>query len=213
MENAKIPPATGRRLPIYYRFMQNAYESGKLRVSSADLSSATGIDSTTIRRDFSYFGALGKKGYGYDVQNLLLFFRKKLDDEKLTKVALLGVGNLGTALLNYNFNKNNNTRIDIAFDIDPEKIGKNICGVPIFNLNEMEWHLKNSGIEVAILTVPSKVAQEIVERLVAVNIQAILNFAPEHLKVPNNIRVHNIDLAAELQSLVFFMKQYPMEND
>lgn len=211
MENSKIPPATARRLPIYYRFMQNASEVGRLRVSSVELSSATGIDSTTIRRDFSYFGALGKKGYGYDVQTVLPFFRKKLDDEKLTKVALVGVGNLGTALLNYNFNKSNNTRIDIAFDIDHAKIGGKISDVPIFHMDEMEWHLINSGIEVAILTVPSKVAQEIVQRLVKVNIQAILNFAPEHLKVPNDVRVHNIDLAAELQSLVFFMKHYPME--
>lgn len=212
MEIVKVPQATARRLPIYYRFMQNSFLSGKLRVSSADLSVATGIDSTTIRRDFSYFGALGKKGYGYDVESLLPFFRKKLNDETLTKVALVGVGNLGTALLNYNFNKNNNTKIDIAFDVEKEKVGKTISGVSVFHMDEMEKILHNSGIEVAILTVPSLVAQEIAERLVKTNVQSILNFAPKHLKLPGNIRVHNIDLAAELQSLVFFMKHYPMES-
>ncbi|MDF2536972.1 MAG: redox-sensing transcriptional repressor Rex [Bacillales bacterium] len=212
MEIMKVPQATARRLPIYYRFMQNSYLAGKLRVSSADLSVATGIDSTTIRRDFSYFGALGKKGYGYDVESLLPFFRKKLNDETLTKVALVGVGNLGTALLNYNFNKNNNTKIDIAFDVEKEKVGKTISGVTVRHMDEMEKILHNSGIEVAILTVPSLVAQEIAERLVKTNVQSILNFAPKHLKLPGNIRVHNIDLAAELQSLVFFMKHYPMES-
>ena len=109
-ENTKIPQATAKRLPLYYRFIQNLHASGKLRVSSAELSEAVKVDSATIRRDFSYFGALGKKGYGYNVNYLLSFFRKTLDQDEITKVALIGVGNLGTAFLNYNFMKNNNTK-------------------------------------------------------------------------------------------------------
>ena len=117
-EQLKIPQATAKRLPLYYRFLKNLHSSGKLRVSSAELSEAVKVDSATIRRDFSYFGALGKKGYGYNVNYLLTFFRKTLDQDELTKVVLIGVGNLGTAFLNYNFMKNNNTRIDMAFDVD-----------------------------------------------------------------------------------------------
>src|SRR5690606_31638349 len=97
-DQLKIPKATARRLPLYYRYIQNLYNSGKQRVSSAELSEAVKVDSATIRRDFSYFGALGKKGYGYNVQYLLNFFRKALNQDELTKVALVGVGNLGTAL-------------------------------------------------------------------------------------------------------------------
>ena len=93
----KIPQATTKRLPLYYRFIQNFANEGKKRISSKELSDAMKIDPATIRRDFSYFGALGKKGYGYDVQNLLSFFRETLDQDEATRVALIGVGNLGNA--------------------------------------------------------------------------------------------------------------------
>ena len=208
-ENTKIPQATAKRLPLYYRFIQNLHSSGKLRVSSAELSEAVKVDSATIRRDFSYFGALGKKGYGYNVNYLLSFFRKTLDQDELTQVALIGVGNLGTAFLNYNFMKNNNTKIEMAFDVSPEKVGTFIGDVPIFDMDALESKLSNSNIKVAILTVPSHAAQPITDRLVAANVKAILNFTPARLSVPDAIRVHHIDLAVELQSLVYFLKHYP----
>ena len=129
-EQLKIPQATAKRLPLYYRFLKNLHSSGKLRVSSAELSEAVKVDSATIRRDFSYFGALGKKGYGYNVNYLLSFFRKTLDQDELTKVVLIGVGNLGTAFLNYNFMKNNNTKIEMAFDVDDDKVGTHISRCP-----------------------------------------------------------------------------------
>src|SRR6476661_4573811 len=135
MDQQKIPQATAKRLPLYYRFIQNLSLSGKQRVSSAELSEAVKVDSATIRRDFSYFGALGKKGYGYNVNYLLSFFRKTLDQDETTKVALIGVGNLGTAFLNYNFIKNNNTKIECAFDIDLAKVGKSIEKVPVFHMD------------------------------------------------------------------------------
>ena len=211
-ENTKIPQATAKRLPLYYRFIQNLHASGKLRVSSAELSEAVKVDSATIRRDFSYFGALGKKGYGYNVNYLLSFFRKTLDQDEITKVALIGVGNLGTAFLNYNFMKNNNTKIEMAFDVSPEKVGSFIGDVPLYHMDELEERLENQNIKVAILTVPSQVAQSITNRLVDANIKAILNFTPARLNVPDSIRVHHIDLAVELQSLVYFLKHYPSGN-
>src|SRR3954447_8577538 len=141
-ETTKIPQATARRLPLYYRFLTNLSTSGKQRVSSAELSEAVKVDSATIRRDFSYFGALGKKGYGYNVQYLLNFFRKTLDQDELTKVALIGVGNLGTAFLNYNFLKNNNTKIEMAFDVEPSKVGTTIGDVKIYHMDEIEEQVK-----------------------------------------------------------------------
>src|SRR6476620_2147389 len=133
-EQMKIPQATAKRLPLYYRFLENLHASGKQRVSSTELSEAVKVDSATIRRDFSYFGALGKKGYGYNVNYLLSFFRETLDQDDLTKVMLVGVGNLGTAFLHYNFFKNNNTQIEMAFDVDPDKIGTDVGGVEIYDL-------------------------------------------------------------------------------
>ncbi|MET3700122.1 redox-sensing transcriptional repressor [Bacillus oleivorans] len=208
----KIPRATAKRLPLYYRFLQNLSASGKKRVSSAELSEAVKVDSATIRRDFSYFGALGKKGYGYNVQSLLAFFRKTLDQDEVTNVALIGVGNLGTAFLQYNFLKNNNTKIAMAFDVDPKKIGTTIGGVQIFDMNEMQQKIRAEGIIAVILTVPVQVAQTITDELMETNIKGILNFTPARLNVPPAIRVHHIDLAVELQSLVYFLKNYPEEE-
>ena len=210
-ESTKIPQATAKRLPLYYRFLQNLHASGKQRVSSAELSEAVKVDSATIRRDFSYFGALGKKGYGYNVHYLLSFFRKTLDQDELTKVALIGVGNLGTAFVNYNFLKNNNTKIEVAFDVDPDKVGGTIGDVPVYHMNDIEEIVERHHIQVAILTIPAQVAQPVTDRLVQANIQGILNFTPARLTVPANIRVHHIDLAIELQALVYFLKHYPTE--
>ncbi|MEI2401217.1 redox-sensing transcriptional repressor Rex, partial [Paenibacillus phytohabitans] len=151
LEQSKIPQATAKRLPLYYRFLKNLHASGKQRVSSAELSDAVKVDSATIRRDFSYFGALGKKGYGYNVNYLLSFFSKTLDQDELTKVTLIGVGNLGTAFLLYNFSKNNNTKIELAFDVDYNKVGSSIGGVTVHHLDDLEKVLPDE-VTVAILT-------------------------------------------------------------
>ncbi|GKU85260.1 redox-sensing transcriptional repressor Rex [Niallia sp. NCCP-28] len=208
-EVMKIPQATAKRLPLYYRFLKNLHSSGKQRVSSAELSEAVKVDSATIRRDFSYFGALGKKGYGYNVNYLLSFFRKTLDQDELTKVALIGVGNLGVAFLKYNFLKNNNTKIEVAFDVDEAKIKDNISDVTIYHMDDLEKIIKENDVQVAILTVPANVAQTITDRLVESSIKGILNFTPARLSVPPSVRIHHIDLAVELQSLVYFLKHYP----
>ncbi|WP_079525665.1 redox-sensing transcriptional repressor Rex [Halobacillus hunanensis] len=208
VEHTKIPQATAKRLPLYYRFLNNLHGQGKMRVSSKELSEAVKVDSATIRRDFSYFGALGKKGYGYNVEYLLSFFRKTLDQDETTKVALIGVGNLGTAFLNYNFTKNNNTRIEIAFDANTDRIGEEVGGVPVEHIDNLEQHMK--GIDVAILTVPASAAQGIADRLVKAGISGVLNFTPARITVPTSVRVHHIDLAIELQALVYFLKHYPL---
>ena len=209
----KIPQATAKRLPLYYRFLKNLHSSGKQRVSSAELSEAVKVDSATIRRDFSYFGALGKKGYGYNVNYLLSFFRKTLDQDELTKLALIRVGNLGTAFLNYNFMKNNNTKIEMAFEVSEEKVGKRIADVPIYHMDQIDTLLQENNITAAILTVPAQVAQTITDRLVKADIKGILNFTPARLTVPPSIRVHHIDLAVELQSLIYFLKHYPVVEE
>nr|WP_144922723.1 redox-sensing transcriptional repressor Rex [Paenibacillus bovis] len=208
-ETMKIPQATAKRLPLYYRFIKNLHASGKQRVSSAELSEAVKVDSATIRRDFSYFGALGKKGYGYNVNYLLSFFSKTLDQDEITKVALIGVGNLGTAFLNYNFLKNNSTKIAMAFEVDPSKIGTNIGDVPVYDMKELEQRLNEEEISAVILTVPVNAAQQITDRLKDTEVKGILNFTPARLSVPPSVRVHHIDLAVELQSLIYFLKNYP----
>lgn len=210
MSKNHIPQATAKRLPLYYRFINNLSIQGKVRVSSKELSEAVKIDPATIRRDFSYFGALGKKGYGYNVEYLLEFFKKTLDQDELTKVALIGVGNLGTAFLNYNFTRNNNTKIVKAFDRSTNKSVKEIGGVPIYHIDELAEELND--VEIAILTVPQAEAQEITNKLVAHGIKGILNFTPARLTIPEDVRIHHVDLSIELQSLAYFMKHYSDEK-
>lgn len=205
MTTHDIPKATAKRLPIYHRYLRFLHDAGKKRVSSTELSEAVKVDSATIRRDFSYFGALGKRGYGYDVQYLLDFFSKTLNQDRLTNVALIGVGNLGHALLNYNFHVSNNVRISAAFDVNEDIVGTILSGVPVYPMADMVEQLRIQQIDVAILTVPQEVAQQATNELLEAGVRGIMNFTPLRLSVPSNIRVQNVDLTNELQILIYFL--------
>ena len=205
-KETKIPQATTKRLPLYFRFLQNFANEGKKRISSQELSEAMKIDSATIRRDFSYFGALGKKGYGYDVTDLLAFFRETLNQNEATNVALIGVGNLGNAFLKYNFQKNHNTKIVVAFDSKAPIDGIEISGIPVYHPDRLEEMYEKYGAELAILTVSSKSAQSMTDRLIAMNAKGILNFTPNRLTVPESMKLMNIDLSVELQALIYLIR-------
>lgn len=209
-----IPRATALRLPIYHRYLRFLQNSGKKRVSSTELSEAVKVDSATIRRDFSYFGALGKRGYGYDVDYLIDFFTRILNQDRLTSVGLVGVGNLGNALLNYNFRKNNNIRIGAGFDINPEIVGTIHSGVPIYSMDEIEQQVEAQQIEIMIVTVPQEDAQDVVDRLVKAGVKGIMNFTPLRFQVPESVVVQNVDLTNELQTLIYFIdNNISMTND
>lgn len=208
MAQPKIPRATAKRLPIYYRYLTFLADAGTDRVSSAELSDAIKFDAATIRRDFSYFGALGKRGYGYDVHQLLQFFSEVLDQGSLINVALIGAGNLGQALLNFNFHQSSNMRISAAFDID-ERVANTIkSGVPIYPMTELKQQIQDQRINIAILTVPQQHAQEVTDELVDAGIKGIMNFTPLRITVPNHVRVQNVDLTNELQTLIYFIDNY-----
>ncbi|WP_137596947.1 redox-sensing transcriptional repressor Rex [Paucilactobacillus kaifaensis] len=213
MVNRKIPRATAKRLPIYYRYLNILLDANKHRVSSTELSEAVQVDSATIRRDFSYFGELGKRGYGYDVEDLLNFFKEILNQDKLTNVALIGVGNLGHALLNFNFHQNSNVRISAAFDVNDDLINTVQSGVPVYSMDEMSEQLQDQQIDVVILTIPSQTAQKVTDQLVQIGIRGILNFTPLRLSVPTEVRVQNVDLTNELQTLIYFIDHYNIPED
>ncbi|HEY4579169.1 MAG TPA: redox-sensing transcriptional repressor Rex [Savagea sp.] len=208
----KVPEATSRRLPIYYRILQKFEAQGKTRVSSNELSNAMQIDAATIRRDFSHFGALGRKGYGYEVEELVQFFRRVLNQDERTDVALIGVGSLGSAFIKYNFQKSHNTRVVIAFDPKAPHEGKKMNEVIVYHPDMIEEKLTEYGIDVVILTVPSRVAQEVTDQLIAIGIKGILNFTTIRLSVPESIRVHTIDLSVELQTLIYFIRNDEKES-
>ncbi|TDM14033.1 redox-sensing transcriptional repressor Rex [Macrococcus bovicus] len=204
----KIPKATLKRLPLYYRFVNTLHSAKVDRVSSKELSEGLKIDSATIRRDFSYFGELGKKGYGYNVEYLLNFFKTTLQQDTMTKVAIIGIGHLGHALVNYNFSISDRMQIEAAFDIAPNVVGEKIGEIYVQHMDDFEEVIEKLGIEVVILTVPGKIGQEIANRVTKAGIKGILNFTPERLNVPSDVQVHHIDLGVELQSLIFFMKNH-----
>lgn len=196
-----------KRLPLYYRYFSQAEENGTDRVSSREISEALDIDSATIRRDFSYFGELGRKGYGYNVKSLLKFFMEHIQGTDKKNVIIIGAGNLGSALMNYKFtNLNDKMNIVGAFDHNSHLVGKAVNDVQIYHTDELEAMVTQEKIEVAILTLPASVSQEMAERLVAAGVKGILNFTPMRLDLPKDIYVHNIDLGVELQALFFYMK-------
>lgn len=207
----EIPRATALRLPIYRRYLSYLHDAGQKRISSTELSAAVKVDSATIRRDFSYFGALGKRGYGYDVDALLSFFTKILSQDRLTNVGLIGVGHLGHALLNYNFRKDSNIRIGAAFDIREDLVGTIQAGVPVYSIEDIEFQMEQQQLDVMILTVPEHSAQNVVQRLIKSGVKGILNFTPLRFEVPEGIHVQNVDLTNELQTLIYFIESDVIE--
>ncbi|MBV2986830.1 redox-sensing transcriptional repressor Rex [Staphylococcus aureus] len=207
-DQVKIPLATLKRLPLYYRFVSSLKSKGIDRVNSKAISDALQIDSATIRRDFSYFGELGKKGYGYNIDSLLDFFKSELSESDMIKIAIVGVGNLGKALLTYNFSIHDDMTITEAFDVKEDVIGQKIGNVIVKDNDELITTLKKEEIDVVILTTPERVAQKVADELVQAGVKGILNFTPGRINTPSDVQVHQIDLGIELQSLLFFMKNY-----
>ncbi|EGO8835120.1 TPA: redox-sensing transcriptional repressor Rex [Enterococcus faecalis] len=205
MKDQVIPKATARRLPLYYRYLRMLHDTGKNKVSSTELSEAVQVDSATIRRDFSYFGELGKRGYGYDVENLMNFFAKTLNEDELTNVALIGVGNLGSALLKYKFHQSNSIRVSCAFDVNEDIVGRIVDGIPVYPMEDMMEQIRVQQIEVAILTIPARKAQEVVNKLAEAGVKGILNFTAARLVAPPEVLIQNVDLTNELQTLIYFL--------
>ncbi|WP_336179151.1 redox-sensing transcriptional repressor Rex [Enterococcus faecalis] len=205
MKDQVIPKATARRLPLYYRYLRMLHDTGKNKVSSTELSEAVQVDSATIRRDFSYFGELGKRGYGYDVENLMNFFAKTLNEDELTNVALIGVGNLGSALLKYKFHQSNSIRVSCAFDVNEDIVGRIVDGIPVYPMEDMMEQIRVQQIEVAILTIPARKAQEVVNKLAEAGVKGILNFTAASLVAPPEVLIQNVDLTNELQTLIYFL--------
>ena len=208
MPNRKIPRATAKRLPVYYRYLNVLLNANKHRVSSTELSEAVQVDSATIRRDFSYFGELGKRGYGYDVEKLLNFFKGILKQDKLTNVALVGVGSLGSALMNYT-----NLRISAAFDPKESLANTVKSGIPVYPVEDMKKQIKEQQIDAVILTVPGSESQAVSDQLVEAGVHGILNFTPVRLSVPKDVQVQNIDLTNELQTLIYFIESNKVTTD
>jgi len=205
VKTIKISEAVVRRLPVYLRFLNELSKKGVHTVSSQDLGQKLDLNPAQIRKDLAYFGEFGKKGIGYDVDYLIEKIRQILKLDKVIPVALVGAGNLGRALCNYNAYLKDNMKIVAVFDAHAAKVGESINNLHVKPMNELSETIKKLHVRIGIITVPAAEAQNVANQFVEAGIEAILNFAPIIIKVPNEIRVHHADFTTELQSLAYYL--------
>lgn len=201
-----IPRKTVYRLSVYQRCLQRLKVNDVERVSSEALARAAGVKPTQLRKDLAYFGQFGTRGLGYNITQLSEKLTQVLGTTRLQPVILIGVGNLGSALVSYQgFNKEG-FEIVAGFDIEPHKAKTTEGGPVMLPMEKLAPFISGNGIKMAILAVPAKRAQEVANQIVEAGIQAILNFAPIILQVPDNVVVNNVDLAIELENLSYFIR-------
>jgi len=199
-----IPRKSIYRLSIYQRCLHRLRENQVDTVSSAALAKAAGVKSTQLRKDLAYFGQLGTRGLGYNVDALSSTIGDVLGQNKLQPVILIGVGNLGSALLHYGGFRKEGFEIAAAFDLNPRNLPN--IKVPVLNMSEAAAFISRNHVKMAILTVPAPNAQSATNDLVQYGIQAILNFSPTVLDVPEHVVVNSVDLAVELENLSYFIR-------
>ncbi len=204
MGKERIPEAAIRRLPVYLRVLEELSEDGVDVVSSAELAARAGFSSEQIRKDLAYFGAFGTRGVGYDPVVLSSKLKRILGLTGDVKVALVGAGNLGTALARHNLNRHKEVRISAIFDRDWDKVGKSIAGVEILPIEDLEKVIRAQGIKMAIIAVPAVEAQAVADQLMAAGVEAILNFSPAKLQSRPGTYIQSIDLMTELQALAYY---------
>lgn len=205
MEKSSIPEVVIARLPVYIQKLNQLLREGRENVSSQEMAEHLGVTSAQIRKDLSFFGGFGKQGTGYNVIKLLESLRSILNLNQIWEVVLVGVGHLGQALLSYQGFSHKGFEIVMAFDNDPKVIGETFAGITVTDVNEMQRHICPRGIPIAILTVPAGNAQEMADQLIRCGVKAILNYAPVTLKVPEGIRLANIDPVLSLQTITYYL--------
>jgi redox-sensing transcriptional repressor len=213
MSSAEIPDIVIRRLPIYLRTLRRMQEFGIESVSSEDLGDHIGVTAAQIRRDFSYFGRFGKQGKGYNIATLADGIQRVLKLDQCWDVALVGFGQLGRAIAHYRGFESNSFRIAAIFARNPRHIGSQVNGVVVMDEAVMPRVIPELGIQIGIIAVPADNSQEVADRLVESGVLAILNYAPAILRVPDHVRVREIDPTSALQSLTYYLDSDDAEPD
>jgi redox-sensing transcriptional repressor len=205
----EIPRKAIYRLSVYLRCLQRLKANGLRTVSSEALSKIAGVKPTQLRKDLAYFGQFGTRGLGYDVEQLAKMTSDLLGTNSLQPVILVGVGNLGLALLSYRGFEQEGFEIVAAFDTDPdaERLRSKNIAVPIYGMEKLGEIAAKRNVKMAIIAVPATAAQEVANTLVQLGITGILNFAPLVLRVPDDVMVNNVNLAIELETLSYFVQR------
>ncbi len=208
MENRHgISQETIKRMIIYLRYLEIQRNKGINTISSKDVTSFLNVPPAQFRKDLSFFGGFGKRGVGYDVDNLIRIIKEILGLNKRINAVLVGAGRLGTALIKYPGFSAINIDIIAAFENDPRKIGQSIKKVRIYNISDIKKFIKRHGVKVALLCVTSESAQSVADILADAGIKGILNFSPSVLILPEKIYVGNVDMASEIGNIVYHMEK------
>lgn len=203
MKPVKIPEKTVTRLSIYLRCLEELEADGVTSVSSKQLAERFGLNSAQVRKDLAYFGQFGVRGLGYYIAELKHNLERILGLKQDWEVALVGAGNLGSALIAYKGFQARGFHLGMAFDTDPAKIGLCVDAVQILDVAKLVPTIKKKKIKIAMVAVPAAAAQPVADLLVEAGVNAILNFAPVQLSVPEGVKVQNVDLSVLLKTLSY----------
>ncbi|MEC9095001.1 MAG: redox-sensing transcriptional repressor Rex [Planctomycetota bacterium] len=198
-----VPKAVVGRLSLYLREVQHLIRDGKQTTNSTELGKLLGVTDAQVRKDLAYFGQFGHPGVGYRCQELVAAIKNIMGTNTTWNVALIGIGNLGRALLRYKGFHDQGFQIVAAFDVDDKVIGTQVEGVDIYHLQDLSEVVAEQHIRLVAISVPSHAAQTVVDQVVQIGIEGILNFAPVTISVPPQVRVIGVDLAMELEQLAF----------
>ena len=213
MEEKEISQAVIGRLPRYFRYLGELKDKGVERISSQDLSELMKVTASQIRQDFNNFGGFGQQGYGYNVEYLYNEIGKILGLDRQHNFIIIGAGNLGRALGNYmNFEKRGFIFRGM-FDTDRQLVGREVRGVNVMPMEELEQFIRENDIDIAVLTIPKEEAVSVAERLVGTQVRAIWNFAHVDLNVPPGIQVENVHLSDSLMKLSYNINRYANEQE
>ncbi len=199
----KIPEKTVTRLSIYLRCLEELEAEGVASVSSRQMAERFGLNSAQVRKDLAYFGQFGVRGLGYYIAELKHNLERILGLKQDWEVALVGVGNLGSALIAYKGFQARGFKIGVAFDTDPARVGQVIGGVQVVETAKLVPTLRKKKVKIAMLAVPAPAAQSVADLLVEAGVTAILNFAPAQITVPEGVKVQNVDLSVLLKTLSY----------
>jgi redox-sensing transcriptional repressor len=202
-----VPKAVVSRLSLYLRELQHLVREGEATISSSGLGQRLGLTDAQVRKDLAYFGQFGYPGVGYRCEELVAAIRRILGTDRGWSVAMVGVGNLGRALLGYKGFTQQGFHIVAAFDVDPARIGSRIEGVPVFHLDRLSEIVRQQRIRIGLIAVPAASAQIVADALVAAGVEGVLNFAPVTISLPRGVNLVGVDLAIELEQLTFAVVQ------
>ncbi len=198
-----VPPAVVGRLSLYLRELQHGLRHGQQTISSVQLGRLLGFSDAQVRKDLAHFGQFGYPGIGYRCTELVTAIRRILGTDRQWPIGIVGVGNLGRALLGYRGFGQQGFRVVAAFDMDPGKVGLELDGICVRPLASLAEVAAEEQIKLGMIAVPGSAAQQVAESLVAAGVEGILNFAPVTLNLPASVRVVSVDLAIELEQLSF----------